>query len=277
MEEKWDIPAMIKTLNQTGQKWCMGITGGEPFAYPGFVEICSQFVQNDITLYIDTNLSIEKKVLQFAEIIPASMVENFYISLHIEERERRNGVESFIRTVNVLKEKEIPFQVNYVLDPRLLHRFERDFNFFQSKGITLLAKPFKGVYKFKPYPESYSRQQRELILKSSPDAFRRTLFYPGDACCEAGKSLVRIASDGTVTRCVGDHTSLGSIYSGFSLMKEAAPCRAPFCSCFGWDLIADEEKKELVKKGLADKIALKPLLRRYAGYHWRVLKKFLSK
>jgi MoaA/NifB/PqqE/SkfB family radical SAM enzyme len=277
MDEKWDIEAMIKTLNQTDQKWCIGITGGEPFAYPQFVNICEKFVHNDITLYIDTNLSIEKHVLEFAERIPSSMVEDMYISLHIEERERRNGVDSFIRMIDVLREKSFPFQVNYVLDPRLLHRFEKDFEFFRSKGITLLAKPYKGIYRFKPYPESYTRKQRELILKSSPDAFRRTLFYPGGIKCEAGKSLVRITSDGTVTRCVSDHTPLGNIYSGLTLLKESTPCNAPFCSCFGWDLIDDKDKKELVKNGLADKIAIKPLLRRYAGYYVRVVKEFLRK
>lgn len=59
--EKWDIDAIISTLSRTGQKWCMGITGGEPFLYPDFINICNQFVKNDITLYIDTNLSIEKR------------------------------------------------------------------------------------------------------------------------------------------------------------------------------------------------------------------------
>lgn len=272
-EKKWDIEAMISTITKTGQKWCMGITGGEPFIYPEFLKICSQFVQNDITLYIDTNLSIEKKVREFAEVIPASMVENLYISLHIEERERRNEVNKFIELVNHLQKKSFPLQVNYVLDPRLFHRFEKDFEFFKSVGITLLAKPYKGVYRLRAYPEFYTKKQRETILKSSPDAFRRTLFYPGNVRCEAGKSLVRIAADGTVTRCVGDHTALGNIYSGFSLLDEATPCNAPFCPCFGWDLIDDEDKKMLIREALADKIVIKPLLRRYAGYYWRVLKK----
>lgn len=271
--ENWDIHTIIRALSQTGQKWCMGITGGEPFVYPDFLNVCTHLVQNDITLYIDTNLSIEKKVLEFAEKIPASMVENFYVSLHIEEREKRNEVGNFIRLVNFLQSKSFPIQVNYVLDPRLFHRFEKDFDFFKSNGITLLAKPYKGVYKLRAYPEFYTKKQREIILKSSPDAFRRTLFYPGNARCEAGKSLVRIAADGSVTRCVGDHTLLGDIYSGFSLFKEATPCNAPFCSCFGWDLIDDEDKKILIRNALADKIVLNPLLRRYAGYYLRVLKK----
>lgn len=226
--EKWDIDAIISTLSRTGQKWCMGITGGEPFLYPDFINICNQFVKNDITLYIDTNLSIEKKVLEFAETIPASMVENLYISLHIEERERRNEVNKFIDLVNNLQNKSFPLQVNYVLDPRLFHRFEKDFEFFKSAGITLLAKPYKGVYRLRAYPEFYTKKQREIILKSSPDAFRRTLFYPGNVRCDAGRSLVRIAADGTVTRCVGDHTPLGNFTPAFHSWMKPPHAKRPF-------------------------------------------------
>ena len=57
--EKWDIDAIISTLSRTGQKWCMGITV-ESLSLSDFINICNQFVKNDITLYIDTNLSIEK-------------------------------------------------------------------------------------------------------------------------------------------------------------------------------------------------------------------------
>jgi hypothetical protein len=164
-----------------------------------------------------------------------------------------------------------------VLDPRLFHRFQKDYDCFQAKGITLLAKPYRGVYRMKLYPESYAPEERRSILISSPDAFRRTLFYPQGARCEAGLSLVRMLPGGTITRCVADYTSLGNIYSGITLNDRALPCKVPCCPCFGWDFIEDEDKKDLLRNRLADKPVFRTLLRRYAGYYARVLKKRLSR
>jgi MoaA/NifB/PqqE/SkfB family radical SAM enzyme len=276
MAESWDVPAVIRALNATGKKWCAGITGGEPFAFPEFVAICRTLADNDVTLWIDTNLSIEQRVLEFIGAVRPGMVENMYLSLHIEERERHGGVDAFVRLVHALREKGFPFQVNYVLDPRLVHRFKKDYDFFQAQGITLLAKPYRGVYRMKLYPESYTPEERRTILKSSPDAFRRTLFYPRGVRCEAGLSLVRMLPDGTITRCVADATPLGNIHSGIELNESALPCRVQCCPCFGWDLIDDDNKKNLLKDRLADRPTLLPLLRRYAGYYALVLKKLMS-
>ena len=276
IEERWNVPALVRALNATGRKWCAGITGGEPFAFPDFVGVCRTLTEHDVTLWIDTNLSIENRVREFVDTVSPAMVDNMYISLHIEERERHGGVDAFVRMTDALRKKGFPFQVNYVLDPRLFRRFTKDVDFFRSKGIALLAKPYRGIYRMRLYPESYTPAERQIILDSSPDAFRRTLFYPRGVRCDAGCSLVRMLPDGTITRCVADATPLGSIHAGIRLNDRPLPCRVPYCPCFGWDFIEDEDKKELLRKALADRPPLRALARRYAAYAALVLKKKFS-
>ena len=245
-------------------------------AWPHFISACQLLVKSDITLWIDTNLSIESRVREFAEKIPAAMVENLYISLHITERERHKQIDTFIKLMALLQNKGYKTQVNYVMDPRLLHRFAKDSEFFKTHGIELMAKPYKGVHRLKLYPESYTKGERRTILDSSPDAFRRTIFYPHGARCDAGRSLVRLLPDGTVTRCVADRTKQGTINTGIVLNNESLPCTVPCCSCFGWDLIEDENKKELMRQNLTDKPPLQSIARRYIGYYKRRIKKKLK-
>jgi MoaA/NifB/PqqE/SkfB family radical SAM enzyme len=274
--EKWDVDQIIKTLKTTEKKWCMGITGGEPFAYPNFIDICKKLIDNDITLYIDTNLSIESRVEDFIQTIQPQMVENLYIALHIEEREKRTGVDKFIKSVRKLQEKQFPFQINYVLHPKLLNRFQKDTDFFQSHGITLLPKPFQGIHNFKLYPEAYSLQVKKLILQSDPDAFRRTLFFSRGLACNAGNSLVRLLPNGNFTRCVADPTVVGSLKDGVTLLNKPIPCESLYCPCFGWDLIEDSDKKSILSKRLTDTEFNLFTIKRYVGFYLRVVKKFLK-
>jgi organic radical activating enzyme len=277
IKEKWDIKLIIKTLKQTGEKWCIGITGGEPFAYPEFVDICKQMVDNDIKLWIDTNLSIDSSFKEFVARISPDMVENLYIASHIEEREKRSGINSFFDKLNILRENRFPFEINYVLHPRMIKRFYNDAEQFQKRGFSLLPKPFQGIYKFRTYPESYSPREKQLILKHDPEAFRRSLFRSRGLLCNAGSSMVRLTSGGVFTRCVADSTVIGNLQDGISLLKNPAKCKSIYCPCFGWDLIEDMDKKAMLSKNLSDKKLDLLTIKRYLGFYFRLAKKKLKR
>ncbi|MBN1130156.1 MAG: radical SAM protein [Chitinispirillaceae bacterium] len=263
--EKWDTDKVLQTLAATGQKWCLGFTGGEPFAYPEFLSICKRAVQEDFLLYIATNLSPERPVNEFIDDIDPGMIENLAIALHIVEREKHLGVHSFLRLVDKLRKRNFPFEVQYVMHPILFSRFETDLSFFAREGISLIPKPFQGEYAGKLYPDSYRMAEQEIILKADPDAFRRGFYYARGIPCNAGRYLVHIEKDGTIYRCVSEKTVLGSCTTSLELFTEARPCKAPFCPCFGWDLIADESVKAALRKRLSNKAPLWIQARRYLG------------
>ena len=250
----------------------MGITGGEPFAFPEFVSICKSLTDNDITLWINTNFSIQNRIDEFMEKIPPSMVENLLIALHLEERERKGGMERLYPNLEKLRSRSIPFELTYVLYPPLVDRFLMDRENFRQHGFDLTLKPFFGEFNGKLFPDSYSSREKELILSSDPGAARRTVLFTRGILCEAGKSLIDIDVNGKVYRCVSERTCLGSIQQGFTLYNQARPCKAPFCGCFGWDLIADEQKKAKLEKNLIDKFPFTYRLRRYAGLLARRMK-----
>lgn len=242
------IKRIIKTLRETGEKWCIGMTGGEPFLFPNFIELCKLLNKNDIKIAIDTNLSINSKVREFINNIDPDNVQYMYISTHIEEREKRNEVEQFIKNLLLLKENKFYFSVNYVLHPILIEKFKKDYKYFESKGIELKAKPFKGEYNEKKYPESYSDNEKKLILMSDPNAYRCVPFCSKGIKCNAGKTMVMIEMGGDVSRCAADKTNLGNIFKSIKLNNEAEPCIVDRCPCFGVNLIQDSIKLQELKK-----------------------------
>ena len=141
-------------LDDTGRTWTVGMTGGEPFIYPGFVDTCEVLTQTH-NIGVDTNLSISSKVKDFAEHIDPARVDDLYVALHIQERERIKGVPAFIENAQLLLDKGFTVIVNYVVHPDLEQRFHKDREFFAAHGIAITPRPFKGEFEGRRYPEAY--------------------------------------------------------------------------------------------------------------------------
>ncbi len=139
------IEIIAGVLKKLGKQWILKMTGGEPLLHPNFVELCKTITKtNKITL--DTNLSLDTKVKNFSENIDPNNVYSIYAALHIEEREKRDAVESFIQNVLLLRKKHFNIRVNYIFLPTLKNKFLLDYEYFEKRGIILIPKPFKGIY-----------------------------------------------------------------------------------------------------------------------------------
>ncbi|MBW2998789.1 radical SAM protein [Candidatus Woesearchaeota archaeon] len=252
IEKELPVDKIINSLKKTGRDCNLNMTGGEPFLFPNFIELCKALTENDIKISIDTNLSIDSKVKEFINTINPVDVKYLYISTHIEEREKRNGVDKFIENLLLLKEKNFHFGVNYVLHPTLFKRFKKDYDYFESKGIKLNVKPFKGLYNGKKYPLSYTNKEKKVLLKNDPGVFRNLPFDSKGVKCNAGKTMVRIQINGDVSRCVADKTKMGNIFMEIKLNEDAKPCIVDRCPCFGVKLIQDPKKIEEIKKGFSE-------------------------
>lgn len=225
----------VKILKSLENEWTIIITGGEPFLYPGFTELCRE-VTKDFKISVNTNLSINCEIQKWVEHIAPDKVKQINASLHIEESEKHNAVEDFIQNTLLFKKKGFHIFHNYVLVPSLIKRFKKDYEYFKSREIELWPIPFRGCYEDRRYPDAYSDEAKELIQRYNP----YPLWYPFNfkgIKCNAGKTFIRIEENGTVVRCCQDNKVLGDIFNGIILNKKAEPCRAYECPCYGEKLV----------------------------------------
>lgn len=218
----------------TGMRFTFAFTGGEPFVYPRFVEICRRIAAHDeFTIGLDTNLSMG--VERLMEAVPPEKAAFVFASTHALERERRIGsIDSFLDDVATLIERGYSVETNYVMHPALLGRFETDRRRAAERGVTLTPKHFKGLYEGRLYPDAYTDEERRFIRELNPKtggctvASRNFLGLP----CRAGHDLIRIMGNGGIYRCPGDYLRLGNIFTGFRLLEGPAPCTSRYCPCY---------------------------------------------
>jgi len=223
-------------LDATGRVWTVGLTGGEPFIYPGFVDICLALTQNH-HIGVDTNLSVSSKVRDFAERVDPARVQDLYVALHIEERERVKGVPAFIENARLLMDRGFKVIVNYVVHPTLEERFAADRAFFAEHGIAITPRPFRGSFEGRRYPEVYG-ERAKAIFADHPEQGLKVAFNFLGVPCSAGRTLLRMEPDGTVYRCPGDKTVLGNVMEQVRLLDGDAPCARRRCPCRGLDHVA---------------------------------------
>ncbi|ABB37541.2 Radical SAM domain protein [Oleidesulfovibrio alaskensis G20] len=241
------VAALLDFLRSRGGEWLVGLTGGEPFIYPYFVDICSA-IAAEHRIGIDTNLSVTPVVKRFARHVPPDRVHDIYAALHIEERERRGAVDAFIRNYHTLAGRGFTVKVNYVVHPSLVQRFAADCEFFGRHGIPLTPRPFKGVYEGRRYPEGYG-STAAAIFTQHPEAGRKTVFNFHGVPCHGGHTFLRMEPDGTVLRCPGDKTVLGNVLSG-TVQTESGPtpCRMHRCPCQGVEhILPDAAQQDFIE------------------------------
>ncbi len=243
-----DKTLLLQFLSETAEQWLVGMTGGEPFLYPGFIELCRDLTERHM-ISVDTNLSLPRLVVEFAETLDPSRVQELYVSLHIQERERTKGVDPFIRSVHRLFQGGFTVIVNYVLHPRLVGRFEQDKSFFASHGITLRPRPFKGKFEGRRYPESYS-PEAQGFLALHPGASTKMIYNFRGIPCNGGSTFIRMEPDGTVFRCSGEKTVLGNVISGVQLYAKPEPCGTSHCPCQGLEHVLLTPPQKAFLRGL---------------------------
>jgi len=230
-----DAQKLCKVLGEHSKKCTVHMSGGEPFIYPGFIGICRELTK-EFQIKINSNLSLNAQVREFSNTVNPDKVDLIHATFHIEETKRLGNINDFIENVLLLKKRGFKLLVRSVLHPTLIERFQRDRKYFDSRGIKLVPKPFKGIYLGKLYPKAYSDSVKNFFLNNVSSS----TFYPycfKGINCMAGKAFIHIDANGVITRCVDDFVVLGDIYDGFKLIDTATPCRSYRCNCFGYDLI----------------------------------------
>ena len=158
--------------------------------------------------------------------------------------------------------------ITQVMWPPVVERFSQIADFFSKHDMHVRPKIFRGYYKWKEYPESYSQKERNAILDFmkvsgedpqtditaghiNPDLEK--LWINGHVSfrgtpCLAGAKFVSIEFNGDIRRCKSDSTNLGNIYRGeFNLLENAVHCKANICSCPYYGFLFSSGKHTTVK------------------------------
>ena len=232
------IIASIQKLNKNA---ILCFSGGEPFLFPKFIEKCKDLTK-EFDIKVTTNLS-HRNVYKFADEIDPEKVYVIICSFHINQVEKFNHVDDFIPKVKYFREKRFATSVVCVMHHPIFKKFLSYHKLFKSHDIDLLPVVFEGIYNSKTYPESYSKSEKELIIKyskyeSKHIQYQNTYFgsnnFKGKECL-AGKSFIAIYPDGNVYRCVDDKKYLGHLGKGnIKLFKKVKKCRMNKCGGPSW-------------------------------------------
>jgi len=237
-----DIPAFLKLHHKYGID-CITLSGGEPFLYPNFVLLCKELTKFT-NIYINTNLST-MNVFEFADKINPDKVKELHVSLHVGQRK---SVGKLVDKIHYLQSKGFTVYVSQVMHPTLLSDFYLWRKLLLREGINLNPKVFEGEYKFREYPNAYTKEEREYILgvshqcgKSERQSHFRSMVHGQlsweDHICSYGYDGMIVKYNGDAYRCHGCSEYLGNIYGVIELHKQPERCTMCICKCEaeGWE------------------------------------------
>lgn len=242
--EKW-VEA-FKRLQAKHEEMKITITGGEPTAFPGFIELISA-LQKFAFISFDTNLSFNEEFL--VKFLKAADPKRMFLgaSFHPEF-----AVENeFKRKLERLKKAGFDFRIHYVTYPPHIGAMEKFRKEFMGLGFRFTPIPFRGNYSGMKYPEAFTEAERLAIYgvadKIEPKdsewvASQVVQVKSKGRKCQAGLKYARIDCDGTVYLCGNDFTKsdmkykLGNMLNAdFAMNIEAVVCRQETCPCeFRW-------------------------------------------
>lgn len=222
--------------------WEILISGGEPFTYPGFMDLLIELSKIHI-VGICTNL--EWDVTYFVKHIGPERVR-IETSFHPEFAD----LDKFMEKLTLLKDYGFAPPVNFVPWPPLLGMMEKIKKTVEAVGCQLTLQPFIGKFENRFYPQGYTEEEREYFKIFNDDCNLKTLNFKATKesdstkgkLCRMGQNYVFIHPDGDASRCCRDHSLLlGNIINdSVSLLEEPVACNAENCNCWRCMLVGKE-------------------------------------
>ncbi len=231
-----DVDQVIRFFNDSGKKWLIGMSGGEPTVHPFFGDLVSG-LNKQHSFYFFTNLTFE--VESFMKLVPADQVQYMKTSLHPEA-----DVETFLEKYELL----FGFGYNPILimvsAPDTFDRIKQVSDFCQARQYPFTLSVMEGPYQDKNYPNDYSEPEERFIEEHTAEAgnlirlFSKTpggLNTFGLSCPAGHQSFVLDLESGNVFSCESVNHIHGNIYQGtFSPSSQDITCPA-VNGCVGYD------------------------------------------
>ncbi len=223
-------------FNATGQTWRIHLSGGEPFLYPGFVDLAEALTQ-DHQLSINTNLSTANCEDFLARISPGR-VHRLRASLHWQERRNHpSGLERFAERVVRFQRAGFAIRVECVAYPPLLGDLSEIREGLARFGVTdLRLKTFRGRYGGKLYPAAYAPAERRFLREMGLSGKDGAVLEGGNSYwqrrCLAGCTAFSMDIEGNLWHCDTLRRGYGNLLRGeFRPDREPVACPAPRCNC----------------------------------------------
>lgn len=231
-----DADAVIRFFNDSGKRWLIGLSGGEPTIHPQFERIVSGLACGH-SYHMFSNGSFSTP--WFMNAMPADRVAALKLSLQPE-----GDMDQLLRKAGDLQWNGYPVQVTMVAAPDVLDRLHEAADTAARLAIPFTAQALEGPYRGKMYPIDYTDDERTVIALYLHEVGNRIRFDERtiggmDTCgqwCPSGYSSFHLDMDtGQFTRCEsvrGDH---GNIYDGtFRASPEIRQCPA-VDACVGYN------------------------------------------
>jgi MoaA/NifB/PqqE/SkfB family radical SAM enzyme len=223
---------VVRRFQELGAACLVHMSGGEPFMFPRFVDLCVGLTAHH-WISINTNLASDE-VPEFARRVAPERVAKIVAAIHVPERERLgHELEAYAANYRVLQDAGFDVTALYVLYPPLLSRLGDDLERLEALGVDhVRAKVFKGVYQDVRYPEGYTDAEKALILANSGEYVFNKPYLDGMMSfrgqpCTAGVTSFKVTVTGEVRRCASVPTNYGNLYEGtFRPSTVKAPCPA---------------------------------------------------
>lgn len=229
--------AQWKRVHELYGRAYLTINGGEPFAYPNFIELIRRVSEIHWPINITTNTSLHLD--EFVEKIDPEKV-----SVSVSFHPQYHALAPFIERLKWLRAKGFRGCNNFVAYPRDLHLLNSVIAEFAAAGESVKVIPFVGEYEGKHYPDAYTAEQKQAIGMGEAWLEQKR---PKNRICTAGNKSALLLPDGNVTRCgqIGDRAIFANFFApDFELMREPQPCDVDFCPCDEWKVIPDEKPPE---------------------------------
>jgi radical SAM superfamily enzyme YgiQ (UPF0313 family)/MoaA/NifB/PqqE/SkfB family radical SAM enzyme len=223
--------------------WEILVSGGEPFVYPGFIEL---MIKLSRIHFFGVCTNLEWDVRRFVKYVSPLRVR-METSFHPEFAD----LDKFVEKLKVLRQHGFEPTVNFVSWPPLLEKMKRIKESVEAIGCLFSLQPFIGQFENRSYPQGHTVEEKEYFKIFQPDHNFKTVDFKttkeSDSTkgklCRMGQNYVFIHPDGQASRCCRDHTfSLGNIIDGsFKLLEEPVACHAQNCNCWRRMVVGSED------------------------------------
>ncbi|MEA5001839.1 MAG: radical SAM protein [Endomicrobiaceae bacterium] len=222
------------------------ITGGEPAIFPNFQELLVE-LNKFAEISFDTNLSYSREKLE--QLVSSLDCSKLFIGASFHPIFA--DLDDFVKKIEILQKYNVNCRVHYVTHPNQLRQMPKVKETFLSKNVRFTPIPFRGIFNGKRYPESFTKEEEEIIYGVTKDIAEIDKKWADvqveqtdskGKLCRAGQLYARVDCDGTVYPCGNDFKETGGDYlignilkEDFSMRTEPIVCKHTKCPCeFRW-------------------------------------------
>lgn len=232
-----EIGRFLSFFSQLPGRWEIKMTGGEPFAFRGFMArvVPGLVAETTHVLSVLTNLSAPLPVLERFAAETRGRLGVVSASLHLEQTTVADFAHKAAR-LRELIDRDARLVVNTVLVPGRLAEVERAREALRAVGLTLFPQLMKTKSGVVDYEEAEQRRLRSLLGPSpGPRSANLAPSYRGRRCW-AGAQYFVLTRTGEAWKCrtakrFGEGR-LGNVLDGsFALVDGPTPCTYDICPC----------------------------------------------